>query len=192
MDATGKNLTTVFARIEEKKGESVVIAQHGHQEIDTENGERRLTLSDGWRYFGEPGRADFDVMRFATFETRITPPEFVYMNSRRKLADTRELMASDDPEDAAELAWRIAAPVSVLVLGLLAVPLSHLKPRQGRYSKVVLGIVLYLLYSNLMGVGQAWIAKGTVPPMLGLWWVHGLFASGALVLFGQRQGWFVR
>jgi lipopolysaccharide export system permease protein len=192
MDAAGKDLTTVFARIEDKKGESVVIAQHGHQQIDPSNGERRVTLSDGWRYFGEPGRADFDVMRFATFETRITPPEFVYLNSRRKLAETRDLALSEDPEDAAELAWRIAAPISVLVLGLLAVPLSHLKPRQGRYSKVVLGIVLYLVYSNLMGVGQSWIAKGVVSPALGLWWVHGIFAATAVFLFGKRQGWFVR
>lgn len=192
MDAQGANLTTVFARIEEKRGESVVIAQHGHQQIDPATGERRVTLLDGWRYVGEPGQAQFDVMQFDAFETRITPPEFVYLNSKRKLADTRDLAESDDPEDEAELAWRIAAPVSVLILGMLAVPLSHLRPRQGRYSKVVLGIVLYLVYSNLMGLGQAWIAKGSVPPALGLWWVHGVFATMALVLFGRRQGWFVR
>lgn len=188
----GDLLTTVFARIEDASGESVLIASEGRQQLDTGTGERRVTLYGGFRYTGVPGDANFDVIRFEEFETRITPPEFVYLNSKRKLADTRDLMRSTDPEDQAELAWRIAAPVSVLVLGLLAVPLSHLRPRQGRYGKLVLGIVLYLLYSNLMGLGQAWIAKGQVPAILGLWWVHLLFGGAALGLFGQRQGWFAR
>lgn len=192
IDSQGEKLTTVFARVQEREGESVVMASEGRQEIDTASGERKITLYGGWRYAGTPGNAAFDVIRFQEFETRITPPAFAYLNSKRKLADTSDLLASNDREDKAELAWRIAAPVSVFVLGLLAVPLSHLRPRQGRYAKLVLGIVLYLIYSNLMGLGQAWIAKGQVPVGLGLWWVHALFGSAALALFAQRQGWLRR
>ena len=189
IDQNGEKLTTVFARVEEAVGESILIANEGRQQVDTATGERRVTLFGGWRYAGTPGKANFDVIRFDEFETRITPPQFIYSRSKRKLADTSDLMASDDLEDKAELAWRIAAPVSVFVLGLLAVPLSHLRPRQGRYGKLVLGIVLYLVYSNLLGLGQAWIAKGHVPPLIGLWWVHALFAGAALLMFAQRQGW---
>ncbi|WP_420464832.1 LPS export ABC transporter permease LptF [Panacagrimonas sp.] len=192
LDATGEKLTTVFARIQEDDSESVVIASEGRQVIDTQTGERHVTLYGGWRYAGTPGQASFEVVRFEEFETRITPPDFVYASSKRKLSTTADLWASDDPEDQAELAWRVAAPVSVLVLGLLAVPLAHLRPRQGRYGKLVIGIVLYLLYSNLLGLGQAWIAKGQVPPWIGLWWVHLLFGAGALWLFARRQGWWQR
>lgn len=192
IDDKGEKLTTVFARIQERDGESVVIASEGRQQIDTQTGERRVTLYGGWRYAGTPGQADYDVIRFDEFETRITPPEFVYLNSKRKLADTRDLINSTDREDQAELAWRIAASVSVFVLGLLAVPLSHLRPRQGRYGKLVIGIVLYLVYSNLLGLGQAWIAKGQVPAAVGLWWVHLLFGGAALFMFAQRQGWLRR
>lgn len=192
IDPGGEKLTTVFARIHAEEGESVVIASEGRQQIDPASGERRVTLYGGWRYAGTPGGAEFDVVRFDEFETRITPPDFVYASSKRKLSTTADLWASDDPEDQAELAWRIAAPVSVLVLGLLAVPLSHLRPRQGRYGKLVIGIVLYLLYSNLLGLGQAWIAKGQVPAALGLWWVHALFIAGALALFARQQGWWRR
>ncbi|MGQ0698645.1 MAG: LPS export ABC transporter permease LptF [Panacagrimonas sp.] len=196
MDTNGQKLTTVFARIEEPDAgvgsESVVIASEGRQQMDTTTGERKVTLFGGWRYAGLPGRPDYNVTRFEEFETRITPPEFVYSSSKRKLAQTRDLMASDDREDKAELAWRIAAPVSVFVLGLLAVPLSHLRPRQGRYGKLAIGIVLYLVYSNLMGLGQAWIAKGEMPAVIGLWWVHLLFGGGALLMFAQRQGWLQR
>lgn len=192
LDTRGEMLTTVFSRIEEGQGASVVIANEGRQALDPNSGERKVTLYGGWRYTGETGRADFDVMRFDEFETRITPPEFIYLSSKRKLAETSALMQSDDPQDQAELAWRIAAPFSVLILGLLAVPLSYIKPRQGRYGKLVFGIVVYLVYSNLLGLGQAWIAKGSVPPALGLWWVHALFAGAALFLIGKRQNWFAR
>lgn len=192
LDPKGEKLTTVFARVQEREGESVVMASEGRQEIDSASGERKVTLYGGWRYAGTPGRADFEVIRFEEFETRITPPQFVYLNSKRKLADTSDLVASNDREDQAELAWRIAAPVSVFVLGLIAVPLSYLRPRQGRYAKLVLGIVMYLVYSNLMGLGQAWIAKGQVPPALGLWWVHALFGCTALAMVARRQGWLQR
>lgn len=193
LDARGEQLTTVFARIEEVEGEaSVVIANEGRQMLDPQTGNRQLMLFGGWRYLGQAGRADYDVMRFDEFETRITPPEFIYLASKRKLAETGALMASEDRQDQAELAWRIAAPVSVLVLGLFAVPLSYIRPRQGRYAKLVFGIVLYLIYSNLMGLGQAWIAKGSAPVSLGLWWVHALFALAAMLLIGKQQNLFVR
>lgn len=187
IDAQNEKLTTVFARIEERDGESVVIAHEGRQHVDASSGERKVTLYGGWRYAGVPGRADYQVVRFDEFETRITPPAFVYMNSKRKLADTRDLLASSDREDQAELAWRIAAPVSVLVLGLLAVPLAHLRPRQGRYSKIVFGILVYLIYTNLLGVGQAWIGKGQIPPLVGLWWAHGLVLGAAVWMIRRRQ-----
>tara|TARA_R110000787_G_scaffold123580_12_gene234672 strand:- start:3393 stop:4481 length:1089 start_codon:yes stop_codon:yes gene_type:complete len=190
MDTGGENLTTVFARLESEEGESIVLAQRGAQKVDTSNGERTVTLFSGSRYAGEAGRADFEVIEFDELETRITPPPFMYSSSKRKLTPTSDLLMSDNREDQAELAWRIAAPISVFVLGLLAVPLSYLRPRQGRYGKLVLGIVLYLLYSNLMGLGQAWIAKGQVPSIVGLWWVHLIFAGAGLAMFAQRQGWF--
>lgn len=189
IDANNEKLTTVFARVEEQRGESIIVASEGRQVVDPATGERRVTLFGGWRYAGQPGKADFDVIRFDEFETRITPPEFIYSSSKRKLAATGDLINSADHEDQAELAWRIAAPISVLVLGLLAVPLSHLRPRQGRYGKLVLGILIYLVYSNLLGLGQGWIAKGQVPVWVGLWWVHLIFGGAALVLFAQRQGW---
>ena len=88
-----------------------------------------------------------------------------------------------------ELESRLAAPLSVLVLALLAVPLSHIQPGQGRYGKLVLGILAYLAYANLVSLGATWIGKGKMPMMLGLWWVHGLVLLVAFWLIARRQGW---
>lgn len=181
---------TVFARIDEPDGASIVTAQTGTQAIDPATGERILTLKQGHRYFGEAGHADYDVVSFETLTTRIAPPQSLALSSKRKIRETRALIGSDDPADQAELQWRIAAPVSVFLLTLLAVPLSHLAPRAGRYSKLIWGILVYLVYSNLLGLGQTWIAKGVMPDTLGLWWVHALMGVLLLWVLRQRLGGF--
>lgn len=183
----GGQLGQVFAQIEEAAGASVVVADHGVQAIDVATGERVVTLSDGYRYAGTPGTANYDVIKFRELVLRLSPPPFSYINNQRKLSPTMALVGSADPRDQAELHFRMAAPVSVLVLALLAVPLSHLRPRQGRYAKLVLGILVYLVYANLLGLGQAWIGKGQVPSAVGLWWVHGALLAWAVWMIRKRQ-----
>lgn len=192
IDGDGNRLRTVLAQVQESDGVSFISAATGEQTVDPISGERTVTLRDGHRYKGEPGSAAFDVMRFDAFTTRIAPPEFIYISAKRRLMPTADLLRSSDPEDQAELAWRVAAPISVFILALLAVPLGHLAPRQGRYSKVVIGVLAYLVYSQLMGVGQLWIARGDVPPLLGLWWIHALMLGWAFVLIARRNNLFRR
>lgn len=188
-EEAGGALDTVFVRLLESGGPTIVTAQRGTQSLDRATGERILRLESGYRYAGEPGRADYDILRFDTFTTRVAPPPLLQLSSKRKIRETGELIGSDDPEDQAELQWRIAAPLTVLLLALMAVPLAHTSPRAGRYGKLVLGILAYLVYSNLLALGQAWIAKGYVPAAVGLWWVHGLAAVAAFWLIATRLGW---
>src|SRR3546814_8269688 len=72
----------------------------------------------------------------------------MYSSSKRKIEPTGRLLGTGDPQDRAELQWRVGAPIAVLVLTLLAVPLSYIRPRQGRYGKLVIGILAYLIYSQ--------------------------------------------
>lgn len=185
----GLHLGAVFGQVRERDGEAIIVADSGDQRIDPSSGDREITLHDGYRYLGEPGTRDFDVLHFADLKLRIAPPPFIYFNQQRQLQRTSRLIASSDPADRAELAGRIAAPVSVLILALLAVPLSQLKPRQSRYSKVVLGVLAYIVYVNLIGLGQHWLARGRVPAALGLWWVHALALGCALWLVARQRGW---
>jgi len=183
------DFATIFARLQERRGPSIVTAQRGEQALDPRTGERVLTFQQGYRYAGEPGRADYNILHFESLTTRVAPPPLPYLSGKRKLRETGQLLGSEDAEDQAELQWRIAAPISVLLLALLAVPLAHTSPRAGRYGKLVLGIVAYLIYSNLLALGQAWVAKGFVSGAIGLWWVHALVAVAAFWLVAQRLGW---
>jgi len=185
-------LDSVFARLQERRGPAVVTAQRGSQELDRQTGDRILKLENGYRYAGEPGRADYEILHFDTLVTRVAPPPMLDLGSKRKIRETGLLIGSGDVEDQAELQWRIAAPLTVLLLALMAVPLAHTSPRAGRYGKMVLGILAYLVYSNLLALAQAWVAKGYVPAGVGMWWVHGLAAVAAFWLIANRLGWRAR
>jgi lipopolysaccharide export system permease protein len=78
-------------------------------------------------------------------------------------------------------------PLMVLVLALVAVPLSALRPREGRYARVAVAILLYFVYSNLVSAAQVWIEKGRLPPQAGTWWVHGVFIVLGLVLLNRQS-----
>ena len=75
-----------------------------------------------------------------------------------------------------------------VVLTLLAVPLSRLRPRQGRFARVWLAVLIYLLYSNMISAGKVWIAHGAVPEFLGLWWVHAVVVLLALAVIFAPGG----
>jgi len=96
------------------------------------------------------------------------------------------LFHSSDREDIAELQWRIASPVSVLCLVLLAIALSQIHLGQ-RYAKLLFAILLYLGYSQLLGTAKRWVANGTWPALPGTWTIHALCLVLALVLFGASQ-----
>ncbi|MES2683600.1 MAG: LPS export ABC transporter permease LptF [Pseudomonadota bacterium] len=183
----GTELGQVLAFMEGKDGTTLITAQSGAQRIDPENGERQIILLSGQRSQVTAGKLATERTEFGAFATRITPPDFEFSSGSRSIRSTRSLMQSADPKDRSELHWRIAAPISALVLLLLAVPLGHLAPRQGRYSKLVWGILAYLAYSNLLSLGQTWLAKGSVPPVVGLWWVHLLFLGLAGFLIWRRD-----
>jgi lipopolysaccharide export system permease protein len=75
-----------------------------------------------------------------------------------------------------------------LVLTLVAVPLSRLRPRQGRYARVGLAIVVYFVYSNLLSASKVWVEKGNIPPSIGVWWVHiAILALGLYLVFREAR-----
>jgi lipopolysaccharide export system permease protein len=67
-------------------------------------------------------------------------------------------------------------------LTLIAVPLSRLRPRQGRYARVGFAIIVYFVYSNLLKAAEVWVEKGTLPPAIGVWWVHILLLGFGIYL----------
>ena len=149
----------------------LLTAKSAYRKRDSGSGDNFLVLVDGYRYEGRPGEANYRITKFSEYGVRIELPGSENIVDKRESTPTADLMKSTNLKDAAELQWRIMMPVSVIVLLLLAVPLSKSSPRQGRYGKLVVAVLLFVIYYNLMGVAEVWVKDGVVPPAIGMWWV---------------------
>ncbi len=170
----------------------IAVADRARHEVSVDGGLHTLTLYDGERYEGTPGSREFRIVRFATNVIPVRVPPLAGPLDELEALPTATLFDSTDPARQAELQWRLAAPVMVLVLALLAVPLSRLRPRQGRYARLWIAIVLYFVYFSLAAAARVWLEKGSVPGFLGLWWVHLAivgFAVAVLLLPQQVARW---
>ena len=91
-------------------------------------------------------------------------------------------------EHIAEKQWRLSIPISTILLALLAVPLSKSRPRAGRYGRIAVGLLVFIIYYNMLSASQAWIETGEISPALGVWWVHGSMALLTLLLLAAQNG----
>lgn len=166
----------------------VVVAERGLQRDADDPNTRFFVLQNGRRYSGVPGTPRFTVMEFGEHGIPYQLPGASEPELEPRAMDTRELLASDDRKASAELHWRVGVPLSTLILAILAVPLSRSQPRQGRYGRIVVGLLVFIIYFNLLNAGKAWLEQGDVPAILGIWWVHGLMLSLALGLLALQNG----
>lgn len=162
---------------------SVLTAATGETMVNRLSGKRYLVLRDGHQYRGQPGDADFEVISFARYSQYIPEPE--YEASVQKTTDslsTAALFRADSAAASAALQWRLSLPVLVMIIALLAVPLSRTQPRKGRYVKMIPAILLYIIYLVSSNAARGMLEDGSAPSAYLLWFVHGAFLMLALVL----------
>jgi len=156
----------------------ITIAQSAEEA--TQNNARFMLFQEGSRYLGTPGQANYQAVQYQLYGMRIAQTVSTHSGWPSN-ASTASLWAHrHEPKVAAELHWRMAMPVSALVLALLAFPLCRINPRRGKFSQLIPAILFYIVYGNLIFLGRAWVRQGVIPFDIGLWWVHGLMALIAI------------
>ncbi|HEX5460703.1 MAG TPA: LPS export ABC transporter permease LptF [Steroidobacteraceae bacterium] len=186
VDADG-TLQNVFVERNQGPVVEVAVASRALHTVAPDGNTQTIKLLDGERLEGIPGSPQFRTSNYAELTIPLHVPPVSDVITDLDAQPTAGLLASPDPKRQAQFQWRLSMPLMCIVLTVLAVPLARLKPRQGRYSRVWLAVVVYLVYSNLISLGQAWIARGAIPVALGLWWTHAAVILFALtVIFGPR------
>jgi lipopolysaccharide export system permease protein len=164
----------------------VVMANAGHQET-AENGDHFVVLENGRRYEVVPGALNFRVMEFERYRVRSEDRASKPADRLPNRVPITELLLDDSDQARGELVWRIGLPVSSLILALLAIPLSYVNPRAGRSANMLMAVLVYAIYSNLLSVSQAWVAQGKLSFWVGVWAVHVLMLVPLLALFYRRM-----
>ncbi|MBX2879855.1 MAG: LPS export ABC transporter permease LptF [Granulosicoccus sp.] len=158
-------------------------------QIDEETGNEYLIFTDGQTSVGQPGVREYTITDFKRQGILRPREESAEPRLIIKGKYLSELWNSDALPDKAELQWRISIPLAALLLALLAVPLSYTSPREGRFGKIAIAILIYIPYANLLVLMRKWIAAGSVPPWIGLWPVHIGVMCLIVLLLARRTGW---
>jgi lipopolysaccharide export system permease protein len=186
-----KNLTNVFlAEMDAKNHWRVTSAESARESSTAPWHGRYLIFNSGGQLNIADKNEDYHAALFKTYGIRMDIPDSK-ISSWPDDATTSSLWSQyfSNAKVAAELQWRISLPLSVFLLVILAVPLSHLRPREGQFGKLFPAILIYLFYANFLWFGKSWVADGKVSPALGLWWVHGFLVVCIVFVYLKSFGW---
>ena len=189
IDSETGRMSNVFVRVRKPHRQYVLVSGAAHQVVRPGGEGRFMVLENGHRYVGMPGDAAFSVTRFERHAVRIEEgPKEIVVHKTKMLATT-DLIGSANPHHVAEFQRRLAAVVSIVLLGMLAVPLARTSPREGRYAKLFMAIVVYFIYTNAISIFERLIERAQVPGFVGVWPVHAVMAFAVItLLFNQSSG----
>lgn len=179
VSSVDSTLSEVFIRTRKNGDLQVITSASGQLDYDLRPGYHQLVLNQASVY----QRVEEGPDAFAQFETfRLWLPagEPDPVGYRTKSSSTFDLRFADDGEDRAEFQWRLSTPVSALLLALLAIPMSRSRPRQGRYARMLLAVVIYAVYFNLLDVAKTWVELGRFSS---IWWAPACLALLVTALF---------
>ena len=163
----------------------LVVAREGdHTQLP--DGSRYLVFKDGRRYEGTPGQLDYRIVQFERYWMRLDPVAAERHVHIRQMS-VAELLADPTPPARAQLLWRVGVPISALILAVMAIPLSFVNTRARRSYGMVIALLLYFVYNNLLSLSQAWVAQDKLNPWIGMGASHLLMLSAVVILFYRRS-----
>ena len=172
-DEDKNKMENIFISISREDQPSFVFrAKSGHFDIDPETNNRYLILEQGYRYEGEAGDKDFVILEFDAHSVLIEKGGAEKKKQRLRATPTAELWQRGGDKNIAEVQWRLSAVIMTIILSCMAIRLAQTGPRKGRYSGLLFAILIYISYSNLLGITRAWVEDGIIPPWIGAVWVH--------------------
>ena len=188
-DVASGHINRIFVRSIQNGQLGTMVAREGLQET-MKNGDHFLVLLHGTRYEGTPGQRDYRIVEFERYAMRIENVESKAALPNVRTLSTPALWQNPSNWNLSELEWRLGLPISAAILALLAIGLSFVNPRAGRSFNLIFAIVLYMIYSNMISVTNAWVGQGKLAPGIGLWGIHALMLFIATALIYWRTTLF--
>lgn len=163
----------VWLKLQNKEQDISLMAPTGRFEYV--NDRLAIVLMNGESYEGMESGQNFSIRKFERFEGFLPEIEIALGEKHRFGIATKELVEDPTPFNLALLEWRIVLPFSVMILGLIGLKMSETKPREGRFAKIFLALVVYIIYNQLLMLGREGISNEEIPAWIGLWPIPILF-----------------
>ena len=185
VDRESATIGDVFLHQETPTGKVTILAQQGAYHVDPDSGLRFLELTKGQRYSQGNESEGFSVWRFGKLTQRIEVGAERYREDPSRIP-TGELNA-ENPVERMEWHWRLAMPLMTLISAFVAVGLGRIKPRSGRFGKILPGLLFFVAYYGLTLGLMSQSQHSAQLAAMGFWPVHAL-----MLLFGvycYRKNW---
>jgi lipopolysaccharide export system permease protein len=181
-------MENIFLQVRQHGKLGVLTSDRAVFELDEASGNRYIKFEDGRRYVGTPGALDYKITEYKTYAILLETGESV-LDAGKRLSSipTSILLFSELAKHKAELQWRVSSVLSCMLLSLLAVLLSQLPIGEKRYVLIFISMLIYFIYSNLLGVSKSLLERDEIPSFIGLWWVHALLIITILLLYYLPQ-----
>lgn len=183
----GDKASKIFIRTRDEQTHGVTVSALGFQHL-AHNGDRFLTLHKGQRFETLADNTGAQLLKFDSYSVRLRTKEAARPEHTLRDMSTRDLFKQRDIPHQAELQWRLSVPLSALVLALLAVPLASYNPRSGRGWNVLIALLIYLLYVNVLSVVLSLVEQGKWSLWPGLWGIHSIALLTWLWLVTRQYG----
>ncbi|MFP5390270.1 MAG: LPS export ABC transporter permease LptF [Gammaproteobacteria bacterium] len=176
----------VFVNTVDKNGNTTVVAKEGVIEQSPDGGSF-LVLKNGRRYQGTPGSSDFRTMEFERYSMRVaTRVAELNLDKPSKAWPTEMLLAQPSRDTRAELLYRISDPITCLLLIVLAIPLGFVNPRAGSSANLIVAVLIFFTYNNLVRMMEASVRQGKIGFASAWWPLHLIVALCVLGMFAWR------
>ena len=181
------SMEEVFLQVRQEGKLGVLTSNSARFKIDPKSGNKYVVFSEGRRYVGEPGLLDYQITEYDKYAIQTESASASSTAGKISSLPTSEIISSDNNAHKAEFQWRVSLVLSCLLLSILAILLMQSHANERRYLPFVIGISIYLIYSNLLGIAQTLMKRDVIPGFIGLWWVHLLLISVLLIFFYLPQ-----
>lgn len=178
-----------FASMPQAAGDStgILASRGGYHWQDEHDGQRYLVLENGYRYEMQPGSKKWTVVKYDKYFMKLQPRSVSEIRRKAKALSSFELLMDLKPENIAELQWRLAVPLQMPILALLAIPLCRVRPREGKFARILPGLLIFLGYTMLLMMARSSLEEGKLAGWIGLWPVHLLALALGVILLRQRE-----
>lgn len=182
----------VFIAATEKGKSSVTTARSGR--LETREDGQFLILENGQRLENVIGQTALKVSNFEEYGTKTGGSSaFSQDTPAAKLLSTRDLIKAPTPGNLSELAWRFGLALSAINFVILALALASGNPRSGRSGSMIFVLLSFVVYNNMISLGQGWIVAGLIGFGNLLLLLHGgVLLMGLGWLAKRHSNWVVR
>lgn len=178
--------------VEQRQGREFVTSSKTAQ-VQNIQGSRNAVLTEGQRLETDQATGQIKLTHFDTYTLRLNESGPTPTNLTARALSTPDLLQKPTPVKLAEAGWRAGLPLAALNLLILALAITIVNPRAGQSTSLVVALLAFVVYYNLMSMGQSWAASGKISLATYLLGIHGgIFALAVLGLTMRHHRWHIK